>query len=239
MVTLDVQSCELEGSEPSIMGMGDVQRSLNASDAEWMPSRYVGRDPGPRDGEGFTDSSCALIRREVARTYYNLSKARKVASSCEELLTTIEDGEKYVRLKFIHHLDGSDPMHHVITHWFKAVARSMRITVVYFHASRSKNRLHCHFFEELQDRYVWCRPRWKASAPAYLSLPQTLPRLPQLPRGAGAKRDLGDHEPLAVGFPVAGAAPSHCRSPIGPRPTTRPPRHRASLGANGRRLPAV
>lgn len=152
MVALDAQSCNLEGSESILMGLGDVQRSLNASDAEWMPSRYVGRDPGPRDREGFTDNSCALVRREMSRMYHNIMECRKTATCCDEVLATVEENEKYVRLKFIHHFDGSDPMHHVITHWFKAMVRSMRITVLYFHAARYRSKLHCHIFEDLQEQ---------------------------------------------------------------------------------------
>lgn len=152
LVALDAQSCNLEGSDPVLMGIGDVQRSFNTNDTEWTPSRHVGRDAGPRDKEGYTDNTCALIRREMSKIYHGIMECRRTMSCCEDALGVIEESEKYVRLKFFHHFDGSDPMHHVIIHWYKAMIRSMRITVLYFHASRSRNKLHCHMFEELQEQ---------------------------------------------------------------------------------------
>jgi hypothetical protein len=152
LAALDVQSYSLDGSESALMNSGDVQRSLNADDPEWTPSCFVGRDPGPRDQEGFTDNACALIRREFSRAYHRLVECRRTASTCEDLVPVISESEKYTRLKFTHHFDGSNPMHEVITRWYKAMARSLHVCILYFHASPARTKLRCHDFEDLRDQ---------------------------------------------------------------------------------------
>ncbi|KAI9158195.1 Bikaverin cluster transcription factor bik5 [Paramyrothecium foliicola] len=152
LASLDIQSYSLDGSESVLMNTGDVQRSLNADDPEWTPSCFVGRDPGPQDQEGFTDNACALIRREFSRAYHRLVECRRTATSCEDLVPIINESEKYTRLKFTHHFDGSNPMHEVVTRWHKAMARSLHVCILYFHASPARGRLCCHEFEQLREQ---------------------------------------------------------------------------------------
>jgi hypothetical protein len=152
LASLDIQSYSLDGSESVLMNTGDVQRSLNADDPEWTPSCFVGRDPGPRDQEGFTDNACALMRREFSRAYHRLVECRRTATNCEDLIPIISESEKYTRLKFTHHFDGSNPMHEVITRWYKAMTRSLHVCILYFHSPPSRGRLGCHDFEKLKEQ---------------------------------------------------------------------------------------
>ncbi|KAF7553442.1 hypothetical protein G7046_g7097 [Stylonectria norvegica] len=152
LAALDAQFSSMDGSESILTSLGDVQRSLNASDSEWKPSRFVGSDPGPRDQEGFSDTTAALMRRELSRTCHAVAEARKTATDCDSLLTIIDASDKYLRLKFIHHFDNTDPIQSVITSWSIAMIKSLQVSVLYFHASPSRLKLHCHSFDQLQGR---------------------------------------------------------------------------------------
>ncbi|CAM1511760.1 Fc.00g092730.m01.CDS01 [Cosmosporella sp. VM-42] len=152
IAALDAQSATMDGSEALLISLGDVQRSLNTNDAEWKPSPSVGSDPGPRDRDGFSDTAAALMRRELSRTCHTISEARKTTTTCEDLVAIVEETERHLRTRFINHFDGSDPMQHVITHWYNAMIKSLHVSVLYFHASRSKLKLQCHVFEQLQRR---------------------------------------------------------------------------------------
>lgn len=150
LAALDAQACNADGSESVLMSLSDVQRPLNVNDSEWKTSARG--DPGPRDREGFSDAAAALIRREICRAAHNISEARKTAANCYDLVAIIEETTKYVQLKFLHHFDGSDPMHHVMTKWYNAMIKSLTVSVLYLHASPSRPKLHCHLFEQLQNR---------------------------------------------------------------------------------------
>jgi hypothetical protein len=150
LAALDAQACNADGSESVLMSLSDVQRPLNVNDSEWKTSARG--DPGPRDREGFSDAAAALIRREISRAAHNISEARKTATNCYDLVAIIEETTKYVQLKFLHHFDGSDPVHHVMTKWYNAMIKSLTVSVLYLHASPSRPKLHCHLFEQLQNR---------------------------------------------------------------------------------------
>ncbi|KAH7134247.1 hypothetical protein EDB81DRAFT_94426 [Dactylonectria macrodidyma] len=152
LAALDAQSCNADGSESVLMTMSDVQRPLNINDSEWNNSKLPRGDPGPRDREGFSDASTALIRREICRASHNISEARKTGTNCYDLMAIVEETTKYVQLKFLNHFDGSDPMHHVMTKWYGAMIKSLAISVLYLHASPSRPKLQCHSFEQLQGR---------------------------------------------------------------------------------------
>lgn len=154
IAALDSQSATMDGSESILTPLGDVQRSHNANDSDWQPSPLVGTDPGPRDREGFSDAAAALMRRELSRACYTISEARKTTSNCEDLVAIVEETQRYLQFKFVNHFDGSDPMHLVITHWYNAMIKSLHVSVLYFHASPSKLKLHCHVFEQLQGQYA-------------------------------------------------------------------------------------
>lgn len=154
LATLDAQSCNADGSVSVLMAMGDVQRSFNLNDGDFKLPRYTQGETGPRDREGFSEATPALIRREICRAAHSLSEARRSAANCYDLMAIIDETSKYVRLRFLHHFDGSDPMQHVIKKWYEAMIKSLTVSVLYLHASTSGPKLHCHFFEQLQERYV-------------------------------------------------------------------------------------
>lgn len=135
-----------------MLTLGDVQKSYNANDADWKVSTVLGTDPGPRDGEGFSDATVPLIRRELSKACHNLLKAQGTMSNCKDLVAIVDETEKYLRCKFIQHFDGSNPMQLVITHWYNAMIKSLHVLVLYFHAPTSNKKLQCHMFEQLQCR---------------------------------------------------------------------------------------
>lgn len=149
---LDVQSATMDGLEPVLLTLGNVQRSHNADDADWKPPSLAGADHGPRDREGFSDATVPLIRRELSRTCHSLSEVRGTTSNCQDLVAIVDETEKYLWFKFIQHFDGSNPLQLVITHWYNAMIKPLRVLVAYFHASPSKLQLQCHMFEQLQSR---------------------------------------------------------------------------------------
>lgn len=152
ITALDAQSASTDGLESVLLALGDVQRSHNADDADWKLSPLAGPDPGPRDREGFSDATVPLIRRELSRTWNKLFASRGTISNCEYLVVIVGEAEKYLRFKFIQHLNASNPMQLVITHWYNAMIKSLRVLVLYFHASPSKLKLQCHVLDQLQDR---------------------------------------------------------------------------------------
>ncbi|KAL6411921.1 hypothetical protein AUP68_04300 [Ilyonectria robusta] len=152
IATLDAQFANIDGLESVMLTIGDVHQSHNANDADWKVSTVVGTDPGPRDGEGFSDATVPLIRRELSKACHNLFKAQGTISNCKDLVAIVDETEKYLRCKFIQHFDGSNLMQLVITHWYNAMIKSLHVLILYFHASPSKVKLQCHVFEQLQGR---------------------------------------------------------------------------------------
>lgn len=152
ITALDSQSANMDGSESVLVSSGDVQRSHNNDDAEWTPCSLTDTDPGPYDRHGYSDASAALIRRELSRVCHTISEARRITSNCSEFVATIDETERYLSQKFIRYLDGSDPLHLVTSHWYNAMIKSLRVSLLYFHASPSKLKLQCHVFEQLQGQ---------------------------------------------------------------------------------------
>ncbi|KAI5463709.1 hypothetical protein BGZ63DRAFT_423030 [Mariannaea sp. PMI_226] len=155
LATLDAQACSADGSESVLTSISDVQRSFNLDDNDFQLPRFVQQhqtEPGPRDCEGYSEATAALIRREICRTANAISEARRSAVNCYDLMAIVEEAVKYIRLKFVHHFDGSDPMQHVISKWYNAMIKSLTVSVLYSHASTSGPRLQCHAYEQLQER---------------------------------------------------------------------------------------
>ncbi|KFA63633.1 hypothetical protein S40285_03167 [Stachybotrys chlorohalonatus IBT 40285] len=157
LVCLDIQSTIIDGSDVLMTNLGDVQPALNVSSSAWTPARIVGREPGPEDHDGYTDSTGALVRRQITRTCYQIMERRKTTSSCEDLMPILDENEQSIRYRFLRHFDGSNPMHHVITQWSKAFIRALHVTILYSHAESHKDSLKCHSFDKLREQlYIDC-----------------------------------------------------------------------------------
>jgi hypothetical protein len=146
LIWLDVQSAILDGSDALSATISNVQSSLNVNDADWSAARIVSQDLGPPEREGFTDSSCALVRREMVRTYHRVVEYRKIVTSCEELTAMVGESEKSIEAKYLRHFDGSNPMHHVLTHWVKGMSKFLHVLIVNFHSESQREGLSCHSF---------------------------------------------------------------------------------------------
>lgn len=125
-LVLDSPFYNCEGAESVFDTLPWTPRPINANDEQWPAHRFVKPDQVPTDGEGFTDMTFVIVRREQLLLMREVARHVETAEP-QELIAIVVESDSAIRRKYLDHLTERDPMQAVILGYYRAQLKCIRL----------------------------------------------------------------------------------------------------------------